>query len=94
MPYDKNGWLVDSSGNTYVHTHKMETESEMAAALSPFIGHSMYAFWGEKKAYARLVSISGTTVKVLSYRSGNIITCSVFDAFGTDCTTVSPLKGK
>lgn len=92
MPYNENGHLTDASGNAYVWTHEMATEREMVESLSHYVGHSMYAFWGEKRTLVRLESISGTSVRVYSFRTGNTIVCSAFDAFGSYCTTVQPKK--
>lgn len=92
--------LSSTDGTVYLHTHHGESSAQIADALSPYIGRDMKADlpnnYGHYARYrVRLEAVDGERVTVLATtRDGrkHRTTVDAFDAFGTNCTTIEPVR--
>lgn len=88
---------LESGGLTYVHTHNGESDTEIAEALTPYIGRVMNAYLPNDYGYfnryrVTLVAVDWGVTTIEEMRSGIIRAYNASDIFGSDghCTTVEP----
>lgn len=89
--------VSSTDGTIYLRTQHGRSAAEIAESLRPYIGRTMrmdlpnlyghyHRYWGE------LRSIDGAVATVHVPNHDYTAEINVFDAFGTHCTTIEPIK--
>lgn len=89
--------VASTDGTVYLRTQHGRSAAEIAEALRPYVGRLMqmdlpnlyghyHRYWGELRA------IDGENVTVYVPNHDHTTTINAFDAFGTHCTVIEPVK--
>lgn len=89
---------TEKDGIVYLHTHHGESSREIAEALTPYVGRTVYAdvpnnYGHYQRVRVELRAVNGTDATVYYARTDYTATVDAFDAFGTHSTMILP-EGK